>query len=91
MRRRPCISGARKRRFSVPSVAERGREAANSGIYGLRQAASSTSARPVAVIRSLRDSPEPFSITRSGIVISRRARKSSMASRLAVVVAGRSG
>ena len=67
MRRRPCISGDRKRRFKVPSVADNGSDAANSGMYWLRYAASSTSASPAAVMRSLRESPEPFSRTSSGI------------------------
>ena len=49
----------------VPSAATTGSDAMNSGITGLCHAACSSAIRVAALARSLRDRPEPFSITES--------------------------
>ena len=52
-----------RRRRAVPSRPATGNATMNSGIHGRCQAASSRLPRLSARMRSLRDSPEPFSIT----------------------------
>jgi len=69
------MSGERKRRRSVPSIAESGSGRRELRHEGMRQASCSTSASPCAVMRSSRDRPAPFSITRSGSTMPRDARK----------------
>ena len=51
----------------VPSTPTSGMDAMNSGMVGPRNAASSIRPRSRALTRSMRDRPEPFSITSSGI------------------------
>ena len=62
----PVTSSPFTRRRMVPSMPAIGIEAMNSGITGLIQAACSRAPRLPALMRSMRESPEPFSITSSG-------------------------
>ena len=65
----PATPAPSRRFFIVPSAATTGRDETNSGITGLRQAAASTAAMVPALERSMRESPDPFSITSSGALI----------------------
>src|SRR5262245_11915312 len=62
---RPATLSLFRRRRIVPSIATIGIEEMNSGMTGLFHAACSSAASVAALSCSMRERPEPFSITRS--------------------------